>query len=95
MDIDKLVESFSSLSELLKTPILQNQMKQDTALGRKIEEIETLVERIRLQQGDNFVSQDELSLMLEELNSKTSDLEQYCDMNLIKLNFLENLKPFT
>tara|TARA_B100000925_G_C21751083_1_gene363501 strand:- start:224 stop:511 length:288 start_codon:yes stop_codon:yes gene_type:complete len=95
MDIDKLLESFSALSELLKTPSLQNQIKQDTALGIKIEEIATLVEKIKLQQGDNFLSEKGVKLMLEELNIKISDLEQYCDLNLIKLDFLENLKPFT
>ena len=94
MDIDKLLESFSALSELLKTPSLQNQIKQDTALGIKIEEIATLVEKIKLQQGDNFLSEKGVKLVLEELNIKISDLEQYCDQNLIKLNFLENLKPF-
>jgi len=95
MDIDKLLESFSALSELLKTPSLQNQIKQDTALGIKIEEIATLVEKIKLQQGDNFLSEKGVKLVLEELNIKISDLEQYCDLNLIKLDFLENLKPFT
>ena len=95
MDIDKLIESFSALSELLKTPSLQNQIKQDTALGIKIEEIETLVEKIKLQQGVVPLSDDGVKLALEQLNSKISDLEQYCDQNLIKLNFLENLKPFT
>ena len=95
MDIDKLIESFSALSELLKTPSLQNQIKQDTALGIKIEEIATLVEKIKLQQGDNFLSEKGVKLVLEELNIKISDLEQYCDLNLIKLDFLENLKPFT
>ena len=94
MDIDKLIESFSALSELLKTPSLQNQIKQDTALGIKIEEIETLVEKIKLQQGVVLLSDDGVKLALEQLNSKISDLEQYCDQNLIKLNFLENLKPF-
>tara|TARA_B100000963_G_C22587425_1_gene653790 strand:+ start:856 stop:1143 length:288 start_codon:yes stop_codon:yes gene_type:complete len=95
MDIDKLIESFSALSELLKTPSLQNQIKQDTALGIKIEEIETLVEKIKLQQGVISLSDDGVKLALEQLNSKISDLEQYCDQNLIKLSFLENLKPFT
>jgi len=95
MDIDKLLESFSALSELLKTPSLQNQIKQDTALGIKIEEIATLVEKIKLQQGDNLLSEKGVKLVLEELNIKISDLEQYCDLNLIKLDFLENLKPFT
>ena len=95
MDIDKLIESFSALSELLKTPSLQYQIKQDTALGIKIEEIETLVEKIKLQQGVISLSDDGVKLVLEQLNSKISDLEQYCDQNLIKLSFLENLKPFT
>jgi len=95
MDIDKLIESFSALSELLKTPSLQNQIKQDTALGIKIEEIETLVEKIKLQQGVISLSDDGVKLALEQLNSKISDLEHYCDQNLIKLSFLENLKPFT
>jgi hypothetical protein len=95
MDIDKLLESFSALSELLKTPSLQNQVKQDTALGIKIEEIETLVEKIKLQQGDISAFEGDASLVLKELNSKINDLEQYCDLNLVKLNFLENLKPFT
>ena len=95
MDMDKLLESFSALSELLKTPSLQNQVKQDTALGIKIEEIETLVEKIKLQQGDISAFEGDASLVLKELNSKINDIAQYCDLNLVKLNFLENLQPFT
>lgn len=95
MDIDKLLESFSALSELLKTPSLQNQLNQDTALGKKLEEIEMLVERVRIQQGNSALSSTDGSLMFEELSTRIIDLKQYCDLNLIKLDFLENLKPLT
>ena len=54
MEIDKLIESFSALSELLTTPNLQNQIKQDDVLAQKTEEIQTLVEKIRLQQWRSF-----------------------------------------
>ena len=95
MEIDKLIESFSAISELLSTPNLQNQIKQDNVLAQKTEEIQTLVERIRFQHGEFSVSNDDLLLTLETLNHKISDLAQYCDVNLIKLDFLDQLKPFT
>ena len=95
MEIDKLIESFSALSELLTTPNLQNQIKQDDVLAQKTEEIQTLVEKIRLQHGEFSLSNDDFLLTLETLNQKISDLGHYCDVNLIKLDFLNQLKPFT
>ena len=67
MDIDELIKSFSAISELLKTPNLQNQIKQDNDLGKKIEELETLVEKVTLQHGDIFSSTDESLIALEEI----------------------------
>ena len=55
-DIDQLIESFSAISELLQTPSLQNQVKQDRDLEKKDIDLETLVEKIKLQHGDNSVS---------------------------------------
>lgn len=95
MEIDKLIESFSAISELLSTPNLQNQIKQDNVLAQKTEEIQTLVEKVRFQHGEFSVSNDDLLLTLETLNDKISDLAHYCDVNLIKLDFLDQLKPFT
>ena len=95
MEIDKLIESFSAISELLSTPNLQNQIKQDNVLAQKTEEIQTLVEKIRFQHGEFSVSNDDLLLILETLKDKISDLAHYCDVNLIKLDFLDQLKPFT
>ena len=95
MEIDKLIESFSAISELLSTPNLQNQIKQDNILAQKTEEIQTLVEKIRFKHGEFSVSNDDLLLTLESLNDKISDLAHYCDVNLIKLDFLDQLKPFT
>ena len=95
MEFDKLIESFSAISELLSTPNLQNQIKQDNVLAQKTEEIQTLVEKIRFQHGEFSVSNDDLLLTLETLNDKISDLAHYCDVNLIKLDFLDQLKPFT
>ena len=95
MEIDKLIESFSALSQLLNTPNLQNQIKQDNILAQKTEEIQTLVEKIRLQHGEVSVSNDDLLITLETLNHRISDLAHYCDVNLIKLDFLNQLKPFT
>ena len=95
MDIDKLLESFSALSELLKTPSLQNQIKQDTALGIKMEEIETLVEKVKLQHGGISASDEDFPKLLNELYLSIQEIDTYCDLNLQKLNFLENLRPLT
>lgn len=93
MDIDELIKSFSAISELLKTPNLQNQIKQDNDLGKKIEELETLVEKVTLQHGDSFSSTDEILIALEELYKRLEDLSLHCDLNLTKLDFLKNIKP--
>ena len=93
MDIDELIKSFSAISELLKTPNLQNQIKQDIDLGKKIEELETLVEKVTLQHGDFSTSKDEILIALEELDKSLEDLSRHCDLNLTKLDFLKNIKP--
>ena len=93
MDIDELIKSFSAISELLKTPNLQNQIKQDIDLGKKIEELETLVEKVTLQHGDFSTSKDEILIVLEKLDKRLEDLSHHCDLNLTKLDFLKNIKP--
>lgn len=92
-DFDELLKSFSAISELLKTPNLQNQLKQDTDLGRKISELETLVEEIKIQHDKNSVSKAIRSSALEEINAKLNDLLKHCEKNLTKFEFLKNLKP--
>jgi len=94
MEIDKLLENLAAVSQILKSPSLTNQIDKNPDFGIKVKEFETLVEKIKLQQGVVLLSDDGVKLALEQLNSKISDLEQYCDQNLIKLSFLENLKPF-
>ena len=95
MDIDELIKSFSAISELLKTPNLQNQIKQDIDLGKKIEEVETLVEKVKLQHGGFSDSDEDLPELLNELYLSIQEIDTYCDLNLQKLNFLENLRPLT
>lgn len=95
MDIDELIKSFSAISELLKTPNLQNQIKQDIDLGKKIEELETLVEKVKLQHGGFSASDEDLPELLNELYLSIQEIDTYCDLNLQKLNFLENLRPLT
>lgn len=92
-DIDELLQSFSAISELLQTPSLQNQVKQDSDLEKKVIDLETLVEKIKLQHGDNSVSKAIQSSSLEEINAKLNDLIKHCDTNLTKFDFLKNLKP--
>ena len=94
MEIDRLLENLAVISQILETPSLTNQIDKNPDFGKKIKEFETLVEKVKLQQGEISASNNDVSLVLEELSSKIKDLEQYCDLNLIKLSFLENLKPF-
>ena len=95
MDIDKLLDSLAVISEVLKTPSLTNQINKDPDLGIKIKEFETLVEKVKLQQGDFSLSNKDLSKLLNELNLSIQEIDTYCDLNLQKLNFLENLRPLT
>ena len=95
MDIDKLLESLAVISEVLKTPSLTNQIDQDPDFGIKIKEFETLVEKVKLQHGDFSLSNEDLSKLLNELNLSIQEIDTYCDLNLQKLNFLENLRPLT
>ena len=76
MDIDELIKSFSAISELLQTPNLQNQIKQDIDLEKKVIELETLVEKVTLQHGDNSASKDEILIVLEEEIKRLQRLNQ-------------------
>lgn len=93
MDIDKLRENLAVILETLNTPSLTNQIAQDPDFGVKVKELETLVEKINIQHGDIFVRSDDFSNILNDLSSKISEIESYCDLNLDKLSFLQNLKP--
>jgi hypothetical protein len=95
MDIDKLLDSLAVISEVLKTPSLTNQIDQDPDFGIKIKEFETLVEKVKLQHGDFSVSDQDLTKLINELYLSIQEIDTHCDINLQKLNFLENLRPLT
>ena len=95
MDIDKLLETIAVISQILNTPSLTNQIDKDPDLGIKVKEFETLVEKIRAQQGDFSISNENLKKILNELYSIILEIDNYCDLNLRKLNFLNNLKPLS
>ena len=95
MDIDKLLDSLAVISEVLKTPSLTNQIDQDPDFGIKIKEFETLVEKVKLQQGDYSLSDEDLTKLINELYLSIQEIDTHCDLNLQKLNFLENLRPLT
>ena len=93
MEIDKLREYLAVILETLNTPSLTNQIAQNPDFGVKVKELETLVEKINIQHGDTFLPIDEYSKTLSDLSSKIVEIESYCDLNLNKLSFLQNLKP--
>ncbi len=93
MEIDKLLENLAVISEILKTPSLTNQIDKNPDFGKKIKEFETLVEKVKLQHGGFFASDDDLPELLNELYLNIQEIDTYCDLNLQKLKFLENLKP--
>ena len=93
MEIDKLLENLAVISQILKTPSLTNQIDEDPNFGTKIKEFETLVEKVKLQHGGFSASDEDLSELLNELYLSIQEIDTYCDLNLQKLNFVENLKP--
>ena len=93
MDIDKLRENLAVILQILNTPSLTHQIAQDPGFGVKVKELETLVERFNIQHGHTSVKNDELPEVLNDLSSKIGEIETYCDLNLDKLDFLQNLKP--
>ena len=95
MDIDKLLETIAVISQILNTPSLTNQIDKDPDLGIKVKEFETLVEKIKVQQGDFAVSNENFPKIVNELYSIIIEIDNYCDLNLRKLNFLNNLKPLS
>ena len=95
MDIDKLIESFSEISELLNSPNLQDQLKRDAEIGVKLKRLNKLVEEIKLQQDGRALSENDMSLTLEEITTILSQLSKYCDTNLERLDFLNQLKPLS
>ena len=95
MDIDKLLETIAVISQILNTPSLTTQIDKDPDLGIKVKEFETLVEKIRAQQGDFSVSNENLKKIFNELYSVIVEIDNYCDLNLRKLNFLNILKPLS
>ena len=95
MDIDKLLETIAVISEILNTPSLTTQIDKDPNFGIKVKEFETLVEKIKVQQGDFSVSHENFPKIINELYSIILEIDNYCDLNLRKLNFLNNLKPLS
>ena len=95
MDMDKLLETIAVISQILNTPSLTTQIDKDPDLGIKVKEFETLVEKIRAQQGDFAVSNENFKKLLTELYSIILEIDNYCDLNLRKLNFLNDLKPLS
>jgi hypothetical protein len=95
MDIDKLLENLAVISQILKTSSLTNQIDKNPDFGKKIKEFETLVEKVKLQHGDHPVSDEDLPKLFNELYLNIQEIDTYCDLNLKKLNFLENLRPLT
>ena len=95
MDIDKLLETIAVISQILNTPSLTTQIDKDPDLGIKVKEFETLVEKIRAQQGDFSVSNENLKKIFNELYSVVVEIDNYCDLNLRKLNFLNNVRPLS
>ena len=93
MEIDKLREYLAVILETLTTPSLMQQIVRDPEFGVKVKELETLVEKINIQHGDNSLHSDEFSNVLNDLSSKIAEIQSYCDLNLDKLSFLQNLKP--
>jgi len=95
MDIDKLLETIAVISEILNTPSLTTQIDKDPNFGIKVKEFETLVEKIKVQQGDFSVSNENFPKIVNELYSIILEIDNYCDLNLRKLNFLNDLKPLS
>ena len=95
MDIDKLLETIAVISQILNTPSLTNQIDKDPDLGIKVKEFGTLVEKIRAQQGEFSISNENFKKILNELYSIILEIDNYCDLNLRKLNFLNDLKPLS
>ena len=95
MEIDKLLENLAVISQILKTPSLTNQIDKNPNFGAKIKEFETLVEKVKLQHGGFSMSDEDLPELLNELYLSIQEIDTYCDLNLQKLNFLENLRPLT
>ena len=95
MDTDKLLETIAVISQILNTPSLTTQIDKDPDLGIKVKEFETLVEKINDQQGDFSFSDKNFTKIFNELYSIIVELDNYCDLNLQKLNFLNNLKPLS
>ena len=93
MDMDKLLETFAEISSNLKAPSLQNHISEDTDFGKKIEELNMLVAEIKSQQAQNALSDENLTNALQQLNSKLEDITAHCEKNLMKLDFLKNIKP--
>ena len=93
METDELRENLAVILQTLNTPSLTHQIAQDPDFGVKVKELETLVEKINIQHGDISVQSDDFSNLLSDLTSKIVEIESYCDLNLDKLSFLQNLKP--
>ena len=93
MEIGKLRENLAVILQTLNTPSLTHQIAQDPDFGVKVKELETLVEKINIQHGDISMQSDDFSSVLSDLSSKIVEIESYCDLNLDKLSFLQNLKP--
>ena len=95
MEIDRLLENLAVISQILETPSLTNQIDKNPDFGKKIKEFKTLVEKVKLQHGGFSAYDKDSPELLNELYLCIQEIDTYCDLNLQKLNFLENLRPLS
>ena len=89
--MEELLKNLSEVSHYLKSISLHINDTRKGEVEQKIEEFELLVRRIKLQQSNNLVSNNNIKEVLNELSKILQDLDDLCENRLARLNFLNKI----
>ena len=89
--MEELLKNLEEVSHYLKSISLHINDTRKGEVEQKIEEFELLVRRIKLQQSNNLVSNNNIKEVLNELSKILQDLDDLCENRLARLNFLNKI----
>ena len=89
--MEELLKNLEEVFHYLKSLSLHVNDTRKSEVEQKIEEFELLVRRIKLQQSNKLVSDNNIKEVLIELSKILQDLDDLCENRLARLDFLNKI----